>query len=233
MREVERLYRLQELDDQLALHERKLQEWAGRRQALQQALSQAETARRAGEKALHEQERRLHQSERALKELEARLKEVEDRLYSETTRSAREAAAFQAEIEQLRRQKDGLEDEVLQGMLDLDEQCARLQRLVEEEGARTHEHEALARQADQEEAALQAQMARLREARAGLAAEVAPAALNLYEQVRRAHGGKAVARVRENTCAGCRLEVALLTRKAAMGDGLVRCEYCGGILYLP
>ena len=232
MREVERLYRLQELDDGIALCERRLQEWAGRLQELQRALAELRQSHQEGEKARHLQEQRLRQTEGALWEQEGHLKELEKRLYSNTIRSEKEAQALQSEIEQVRRQKDRLESEALQLMLDQDEIRARLRREAEAVVARTGEYERMGREIAQQEAVLRAQAGPLQASRKQLAAEVAPAALAVYEQVRRARGGRAVVRVVDNACEGCRLEVALLTRKAAAGEALVRCESCGRILLL-
>ncbi len=232
MREVERLYRLQELDDGIALCERRLQEWAGRLQELERALAELRRSRHEGEQTLHQQEQRLRQAEGALWEQEGRLKELEKRLYSDAIRSQKEAQALQAEIEQLRAQKDRMESEALQLMLDLDERRARLAEQAAAESRTVGDHEALVQEIARQEALLRQQVEPLQASRARLAAETSPAALALYEQVRRTRGGRAVVRVVDNACEGCRLEVALLTRKAAAGAALVRCESCGRILFL-
>ncbi len=232
MREVERLYRLQELDDGLALCERKIQEMAGQRKRLQEGLERIRNARQESTRRLHSQELRLRQTEGALWEDENRLKELESRLYSDTVRSEKEVRAMQNEIDRIRQQKDALEVEALQLMLNLDTQRAQLEELAAEEERLSQEYEALVRESTQQEALLRQEMEPLRASRQQLAAEISPQALVLYERLRRTQGGPAVARVVNNACSGCHLEVPLLTRKAALGEALVQCEHCGRILYL-
>ncbi len=232
MREVERLYRLQELDDGLALCERKIQEMAGQRKRLQEGLERIRNARQESTRRLHSQELRLRQTEGALWEQENHLKELESRLYSDTVRSEKEVKAMQNEIDRIRQQKDALEVEALQVMLNLDAQRAQLEELAAEEERLSQEYEALVRESTQQEALLRQEMEPLRASRQQLAAEISPQALVLYERLRRTQGGPAVARVINNACSGCHLEVPLLTRKAALGEALVQCEHCGRILYL-
>jgi predicted nucleic acid-binding Zn-ribbon protein len=232
MREVERLYRLQELDDGIALCERRLQEWTSRLQELQCSVAEVRQSQQEGEKALRVQEQCLRQTEGVLWDQERRLKELEKRLYSDAIRSEKEARALQSEIEQVRQQKDQLESEALQLMLDLDQKRARLDQEAEAEARKARECEGMAQEIAQQEALLCQQVEPLRASREQLAAEISPAALAVYEQVRRMRGGRAVVRVVDNACEGCRLEVALLTRKAALGETLVRCESCGRILFV-
>lgn len=232
MREVERLYRLQELDDGLVLYERKIQEMAGQRKRLQEGLERIRNARQESTQRLHSQELRLRQTEGDLWEQENRLKELESRLYSDAVRSEKEVKAMQSEIDRIRQQKDALEVEALQVMLNLDAQRAQLEELAAEEERLSQEYEALVQESTQQEALLRREMEPLRAGRQQLAAEISPQALVLYERLRRTQGGPAVARVVNNTCSGCHLEVPLLTRKAALGEALVQCEHCGRILYL-
>ncbi len=232
MREVERLYRLQELDNGLAMGERKLQELAEHLQRLEHAIEQVRDARAAGEEDLGSQEKHLRHAEGSLWEQETRLKEMEGRLYGGAIRSEKEAQALRAQIEQGSERKEELEDEVLQRMIDLDGLRGRLEELSAEEERRLGEYQAAAQEAAAQESALRQQLAPLQASREALAAEVSPGTLALYEQLRREHSGLAVAPVEDNRCAGCRLEVALLTRKAVLGEKVVRCEYCGRILFI-
>lgn len=229
MREVERLYQLQELDEGIALYERKIQEWAGRLQRVHQRLAEVRQAHQAGEKAAQERAARLRQTESALWEQEGLLKGLEKRLYSDTIRSEREAQAVQAQIEQVRQRKSALEDEALALMEENEQQRRVLDGLIAEEERCFQEYEALARETAAQEKGLQEQVEPLRAARAELIRTIPSAIRPLYEQARRTYG-KAVVRVHDNTCEGCHLEVPLLVRKAAAGGELVRCPNCGRIL---
>lgn len=231
MSEIERLYRLQEIDEQLAMNERRLQELFARRRQMEQGLAEARAAREALEKAVVLGEQSLRRSESDLRDVESRLQELERRLYGGAVRSEKELTALQSEIEQLRRQKDTLESRALELLLDLDGRRGQARLAAEAEARQAHELETAGRAAAAEEAALREATASLRTARDEVAAQVSPRARALYEQVR--HGTpRPVARVLEGRCEGCRLDVALLTRKAALGGSLVRCENCGRILFV-
>lgn len=232
MREVERLSQLQDLDSLINEMETRLQVWAERRLRQQQALEAARRSQEKGEQALQKQELRIRQAERSCQETESRLKDMQKRLYSDAIRSAKEASALQTEIEQLRQQKNSLEDEALGLMLELDEMREELAAISAETQKRMAEHAATLQEADEQEAALHQQLAQLRVEREELTAAIPSKNLALYEQLRRTRGGRAVAQVQNNTCGGCHLEVAFLTRKAALGDNLVCCENCGRILHM-
>jgi len=75
------------------------------------------------------------------------------------------------------------------------------------------------------------ELAQLAAQRAGIASRVPPTELALYDQVRRAHGGRAVARVERGICESCR--VGLPTRQMQsirISPTPVRCPNCGLIL---
>ncbi len=233
MRTVERLYRLQELDSGLALYERKRQDWLSKCQRLEKAVADLRHLQKQGEASVREQERAVRQAEGALLELETHRQALEQRLYGGTVRSEKEAAAVQGELEQLRRHKEELEDQALQRMMELDERRALLDKLGQQEAQLAREQESVVQEATAQEELLRKQVEPLRTAREQLAAEVPPAVLQLYDQIRRIRGGPALAPVVENSCGNCRLELAVLTRKAAAGETVARCENCGCILYVP
>ena len=229
MSAVEHLYQLQELDEGIALYEQKMKEWAGRLQQTHRRLAESRQAHQEGEKALQTQQAHLRRAEGALWEQEAQLKGLEKRLYSDTIRSEREAAAIQAEIVRVRQQKDSLEIEALQLMEEMDGLRTQLDQLAREEERCLHEYDALVAETGAQEKALHEQVEPLRAARAGLVAQIPSEILTLYEQVRRT-SGKAVVRIVNNGCGGCRVDVPLLRRKALAAGGVVRCENCGRIL---
>ncbi len=230
MRPVEQLMRLQELDDQIALQTARLQSCATRRAEVEKGLEARRRSVEEQERALRDEELRLRRAERALQETEARLQEAELRLYSAAVHSPREAQALEAQIEQLRARKGELEDEALARLLTLDEMRARLDELRQELEATLAEYRASLDHLQAEETACAAERERLVSERTAQASAVSPVLLQVYEQIR-ASRGRAVARIEGTACSNCRLEVALLTRKAALGEALVRCENCGCILF--
>ena len=56
--------------------------------------------------------------------------------------------------------------------------------------------------------------------------------LKRYDHIRRAHQGRAIAKLDRNLCLGCRISLPLqLVNKAKAGSALVQCPNCERILY--
>ncbi|MFA6448302.1 MAG: C4-type zinc ribbon domain-containing protein [bacterium] len=58
--------------------------------------------------------------------------------------------------------------------------------------------------------------------------------LGTYQRLQREREGVAIAKIEEGVCSGCNVEVSLSTQqKLDYGDGLVYCQRCGRILFVP
>ncbi|MBV8950565.1 MAG: hypothetical protein JOZ99_06805 [Actinobacteria bacterium] len=176
------------------------------------------------------EERRLDDEAAAL---EQRAAEVEKRLYSGEVSSPRELQAMQADVEQLRRHRGGVEDEELTLMerreaLDgevgeLEAQAAELERQLQEQ------RDALG----VEEAAVDREIAGEAAVRDGLVGGVAPALLQLYDRCRTAARGVGAARLVGRTCQGCHLDIPATEAERIHRDPegtVAHCDNCGCIL---
>jgi predicted nucleic acid-binding Zn-ribbon protein len=84
-----------------------------------------------------------------------------------------------------------------------------------------------------QQAELETELVELKQTRDTLASQIDSASLNLYEEMRRAKQGHAVAKVVQGRCQGCRISLSVSDQqKARMGQELARCSNCGRILYL-
>ena len=80
---------------------------------------------------------------------------------------------------------------------------------------------------------LEAELAKLEQKREMLAGQIDSVSLDLYEEVRRAKQGQAVAKVMQGRCQGCRISLPVSDQqRARMGQELAQCSNCGRILYL-
>ena len=134
----------------------------------------------------------------------------------------------------LSQQKSRGEDAVLEAMDLLERKQAALAearaRLAAVEAAWREQQERLRGQ----QQTLQEELAALAEARAEVARAADPSHLPVYENLRRLKGGRAVARVEQSICSGCRVTMALqLVQRARSNPGLTFCSTCGRILYVP
>ncbi len=171
--------------------------------------------------------------EREITESEGRIATIEGRLRAGSAGSYRDEGAMSEEITSLRKRKSHLEDlelEVMEEREPIDLELASLKR----------EDAAVGEQARRQHAALnaaEAELARLiaeaEEARAPLAARVAPPLLADYERLRAHLNGVGVARVEHGVCSGCNLALSAgeLDRVTHAASGsLSHCEQCGRIL---
>jgi predicted nucleic acid-binding Zn-ribbon protein len=84
-----------------------------------------------------------------------------------------------------------------------------------------------------EQAELNAALADLDQKRKDLISRIDAASLELYQGLRRKRQGRAVAKVEQGMCQGCRIVLPLnVLQRARIGQELVQCSSCERILYL-
>ena len=162
---------------------------------------------------------------------DAKIADAETKLYGGTVKLPRELQDLQADIAMIKRQRGEREDVLLAVLDELD---TTQERSKAADAALSQAEEAW--NADQasmseEQRRLKSEVAGLTSDRTARAAGIAPADIALYEQVRKAHHGKAVAKMAGSMCESCR--VAVPTRQAQdarTSDKVVRCPNCGLIL---
>ena len=160
-----------------------------------------------------------------------RIGQAEAKLYGGTVKSPRELSDLQADVEYLKRRRSEQEESLLTVLEEVEGLQSNLRavdsQLQEEEQTWEAERSAMA----QEQQTLNGEVKRLSATRAGMAQQVPAADLSLYEQVRRAHGGHAVAQVQQGRCEACRIALATRQLQAVRTSSVpVRCASCGLIL---
>ncbi|MCB1014811.1 MAG: hypothetical protein KDB10_06795 [Acidimicrobiales bacterium] len=165
--------------------------------------------------------------------VEARRAETDKKLYGGGVSAARELQALQDELGSLDRRQRSLEDDELDLMEAAEPLDAELARLAGERATRDEQATALTAALAEAEASIEADLARVLEARAASAEGVEAALLDEYERLRAQSGGVAVARLEGATCGGCHLSLPAVEvdriRKTPPGT-MVHCEECGRIL---
>jgi predicted nucleic acid-binding Zn-ribbon protein len=232
VQKIEALFRLQTLDLEIEDKTKRLHEVEARLGESAEYVA-AREALAAAAKSAHDAEAALREREFDLARVEGKLKEVTAILYSGKPRPAKELASFQKEAELLTQQKSKAEDAELEAM-------DRLESL-QGEHARTKTAFAAAEVTWREEQAalsqqqsdLQAELDRLRGARETMLPNADPAHLPVYDSLRRQKGGRAVAKVEQSVCLGCRVAMAVSqVQRARTNPGLTFCSSCGRILYV-
>jgi predicted nucleic acid-binding Zn-ribbon protein len=174
---------------------------------------------------------RLRALEIDMETVSARISATSDRLYGGQVSNPKELAGLQLDLENSKRSRAQVEDQLLTTMVQL-EGCEKVlgdsaTQLQAVDKAWQQNQERVAKQVER----LRSQVAHLNENRASVAASVGKSELVLYEDLRPTKGGHAVALLEGQMCQGCRVTLsasrAQLVRKS---DELVTCTNCGRIL---
>jgi predicted nucleic acid-binding Zn-ribbon protein len=230
MTQVHQLYQLQEIDTEIREKKQRLGEvlqilkgpdWLLRaRRELETAVAQ-----------LHTLQSQRNQLNLELQSLNSKTKASENRLYSGKVTNTKEMSDLQGEIGSLNKRTAGLEDEVLEVMLLMEE--AEAQRATADEAATKSETRWQKESADlqRERDELAVRLNKLLEMRKGQAAVIDPPSLQEYDQLLKKKGGTAVVRVRVDMCLGCRTTISANKVKEAKEGKKAYCGSCGRIIY--
>ncbi|HNV03674.1 MAG TPA: C4-type zinc ribbon domain-containing protein [Vicinamibacterales bacterium] len=229
--DLERVVRLQRIEDAAERARRTIADEPARQEALAAALDAARQALETQRALLAENQTARRDAEKELAVQQARLSKYRDQLMEVKTN--REYQALQKEIEVAQQEIRKQEDALLERMIEFDEVRERV-RAAEE----AFERDRAAFDAGRE--ALAAEVAGAGEAigtlaaeRAAVAAELSPPVLALFERVLRHRRTSAVAPLRDGRCAACQVRIRPQTvQEIRRNDSVVQCESCQRILYL-
>jgi uncharacterized protein len=225
MSQIELLYRLQQIDDELRQKKNRLTEVIRAQRGhpdLEMARQRAAQAKAAYEK-YHSRHTHLNLE---LQSINDKARRSEDRLYSGLVKNPKELADLQKEIDALARRRSALEDELLEAMIAFEEAEAE-KEVADELLARREEEWARTTAVLQQEQGVLAQRSnQLTEWRQQQVRLITPAALAEYEGISRRRGGVAVVGLVGNICQGCQLTVPANVAKAAGEGRLVTCPSC-------
>ena len=229
---VRQLYELQEIDleidvkqDALALVVSRLGE--------SEALAEARVLLASEEERFAELERNLRLGEWELEDLRAKVTLLEEKLYGGAVKSPKELASLQEQVENFKRKRRGQEDKVLDIMAEM-EAVQNKVALKSREVAKIEEDWRAEQAAlSGEQAELNAALADLNQKRNDLISRIDAASLELYQALRKKRQGRAVAKLEQGMCQGCRIVLPLnVLQRARIGQELVQCSSCERILYL-
>lgn len=226
------LYELQEADLEIEAKREALahiESRLGQRQVLDEAR-----ARLASEKERLDRLRASqHEGEWVVEDLRTKIATLDGRLYGGSVNNPKELASIQEQVEHLKRRRSDEEDKVLDIMAEVE----AAQRSVAVTGREVdtlekewqQEQFELSRERDEVTAAL----AILEQRRQDLVSRIDGASLRLYEELRAKRQGRAVAKVEQGMCQGCRIVLPTRELQRARGSQeLVQCGSCERILYV-
>lgn len=233
MSRTTQLYELQQvdsaLDERVARHHTITAELSDSAQ-----LQEARATRDEAAQALQEAQVRLRVVNGDIEELTAKIAAEEKKLFGGGVKNPKELNSIQHEVDNLKKRKSEREDRLLEAMDALETRQATLSwaqdQLATIEAAWQQRQAGLLEDKDQIETQLRA----LKVRRDRMVAEVPWADLSVYDRLRRAKRGVAIAAVVHDTCQGCRVTVPnSVLRQVKLGQELATCPSCNRILHMP
>jgi predicted nucleic acid-binding Zn-ribbon protein len=187
----------------------------------------------AAKKRLGELEHKQKAGEWDISDLTAKIATIEKKLYGGTVTNPRELMGFEQDLNLLKTQKGEREDKLLSIMLDVEAAQQDVKQKSAELSVIEQRWKENQQKLLQEKEELEALLAELEGKRKLIAEQIDSATLKLYEEIRLARQGRAVSRVVQGRCQGCRISLSMSDQqRARMGNELARCSNCGRILYL-
>ena len=232
MSDIRRLYQLQLLDQEIAGRttqrqslEDRLEGWA----ELTAAEGQHDEARSV--MALLEREQRDRQGE--VDAATAKVNREEQRLYGGEIRNPRELTALQQEVFSLQAQRNEKDEELLALLIRVEEARARLREAETKLSELEARWAVMKQEMESELTVVLAALTQSASQREQVTHSVDADSLRLYETLRAGRNGVAVARVEQNRCQGCRVELpAAVLQRVRQDRQLTQCNHCHRLLYL-
>jgi uncharacterized protein len=198
---------------------------------LRERLEELRADERIAEKQAGEAAREQDRLEGEIQILDQKIAKEEQRLYSGAVSNPKELGALQSEVAMLKRKRGGLEDSLLEVMVQREQADSMLANLREEAGSTGAEEKELGETVDGLMRAIDSDLSAHRAAREEAVRDVPSDVLSLYNKLREAKGGVGAAALRNGTCEGCHTQLpAREVEKLKAEGGLQRCDNCRRIL---
>ena len=165
--------------------------------------------------------------------LTSKLEREEKRMYSGGVSNPKELSSLQAEVEMLKTKRSGLEDGLLEVMVQRDSATSLVESLEEERARLSSSAQDLGARVEELTAEIDGKLREHGELRGRIASSIPEELLTSYESIRDSKGGVGAAALEQGTCQGChtKLPAAEVERLRAEG-GLQRCDHCRRILVI-
>jgi hypothetical protein len=229
--DLDRLIKLQHLETQIAEARAAI---AAHPQRLAEADARLDEAKRAVESA-KEQLKANNEARRALEKdvavYQGRLTKFKDQL--SLVKTNKEYQAMQHEIATAQTDLGGVEEKVLERMVEADAIAADVKKAEATFAAQQKEIETEKKTMAQDLATEEAQLAKATEGRAALVKDLDPRLMSLFEQVARVRKGVAISTAtRDGLCALCHVRLRpSVFQQVRHNDTIIQCESCQRVLY--
>jgi uncharacterized protein len=230
--EIDRLWALQELDEQAAGVRETLAKFPAQRRELEHRVTEARQKLEQAKVRMTELQKQRRELEREAAGLVEQERKFQQQLPS--IKKNEEYTALLHEIETVRQKRSVLETRELEGMEA--EEAEQRERPGLEQALKAAETEAAerAKVIEVAEGAERAKLEALEARRAAHVKELPPATRTRYERVYASRDGRAVVGILKGACGGCfRALPPAVLQEARRRDRMMGCEGCGRIIVSP
>lgn len=228
--QLERLIRLQDIDNRLGTLKSETARIPQRIEAIQKLLddAQKQLAQSHSEWEAHNQRKR--DKERDLEGCEERISKARNR--QNEIKTNKEYQLHLQEIESLKAEKGRIEEELLILMDELDGYKGRENELGQSVKAAEQKFESDRRQLENQTEALKTEGDAVEKEREALIPQVDPKLLKMYGQIKHLHRELAVVPIRNGTCGGCHMNLPpQRVAEVKARQQILTCSQCQRILY--
>jgi predicted nucleic acid-binding Zn-ribbon protein len=228
--DLERLINLQQLDDFVEQARRTIAEHPDRVKALEDRLNGARDRVAGAKQRTADNQTTRRTLEKDLAALQTRLSKYKDQLMEVKTN--REYQAMQKEIEVAQAEVGGIEDRILERMVEADDLGAGVKKAEAELVAEQKDIERERREMDDHVTTLRRELDRCAGRRDAILSEISPGVLAVYQSVASKRRGIGVAEARGGICSVCQVRLRpQVFNDALRNDMIIQCESCQRILY--
>ena len=227
---AKQLNQLQEIDLEIESSELALAQMASQL-GESRAVVRARTELKLKQQNLEELGRQQHSVEWEIEDIVNKLATAEEQLYSGRIKNPKELANLQHEVDGLRAKRNQLEDKALETMDQVEISTASVATLSNELKTLETDWHSQQQQLSANMEQLKTTLSDLERKRQLLSAKIDPQAIEFYQELKK-QKGRAVAKVEQGICRGCRILLPTTELQRARGDSLVQCSSCGRILFL-
>ena len=172
-----------------------------------------------------------HSLEWELDDIQSKIAKAEEELYSGKIKNPKELTSLQHEVEIFKEKRGQLEDKDLEIMEQMESSTARREAVSSELASVESDWGKRQKEISEEIQQLEAKLKEFNAQREEALRKIEPEVAELYAGLKE-RKGKAVAKVEQGICRGCRIQLPVADLRRARSGDLVQCSSCSRILFL-
>ncbi len=194
-------------------------------------VTQAEAKLETQKQALAALKKEQQDLEWQTEDIAGKSKAIEEKLYGGQVKNPKELMALQKELTSFKTQRAALDDKTLELMTRIEEANKNVSAAEGELSQTTAQFQEAQVRFKADQSHLESEIAKLDTQRKTMRPLVDPEILSLYDRLRPDKAGRAIARVEQGMCTGCRISLPMsVVQKVRLGHHLVQCPSCSRIL---